>query len=157
MVQSIFTERKLKNSGFKDCIEKGLLRRIPCSKEKAEGSIKAARRWLREARVNLENEVYNSSLLSSYLAMFHSARAILYLDGYREKSHYCVGRYIEEKYVRKGLLEGKWIELLDHYRSLRHRDQYSVNFYATGDEAKKAIETAEDFISIMKNLLQSKT
>lgn len=110
--------RRLKQFDFESCIKEGLLRSIPPSKEKAEGSLKAALQWLEEAEKDLRGEAYNSSVLSSYLAMFHSARALLYFDGYREKSHFCIARYLEEKYVRKRLLESKWVELLDHYRDL---------------------------------------
>jgi len=37
------------------CIKLGLLKRIPPSKEKAEGSMKNAENWLREAKNNLQN------------------------------------------------------------------------------------------------------
>ncbi len=133
-----------------------MLRNIPPSKEKAEGSIKAGFRWLEEAEKDLRIEAFNSSVLSSYLAMFHSARALLYFDGYREKSHYCIARYLEEKYVKKKLLESKWIELLDHYRELRHNDQYSVSFFATKDEAESALRTAKEFVERLRNILRTK-
>jgi len=92
--------------------------------------------------------------MASYLALFHSARAILFYDGFREKSHFCVARYLEEKYVKKGLLEIVWVELLDHYRELRHDDQYSTSFFATEEESKKALEKAKEFIERMEKLLQ---
>lgn len=109
-----------------------------------------------EAEKDLRGEAYNSSVLSSYLAMFHSARALLYFDGYREKSHFCIARYLEEKYVRKRLLESKWVELLDHYRDLRHDDQYSISFFATKDEAGSALRTAKEFVERMRSLLKAK-
>ncbi len=148
--------RKLKKFDFESCIKEGLLRSIPSSKEKAEGSLNAALRWLDEAEKDLIGEAFNSSVLSSYLAMFHSARALLFLDGYREKSHFCIARYLEEKYVKKKLLESKWVELLDHYRELRHNDQYSISFFATKDEAENALKTAKEFIERMSGLLQAR-
>ncbi len=48
--------------------------------------------------------------------MFHTVRAILIRDRFGEKSHYCVARYLEEKYVKTRKLKRKWIDLLDHYR-----------------------------------------
>ena len=97
----------------------------------------------------------NSSVMSSYLVMFHSARAILFFDGFREKSHYCVARYLEEKYVKKNLLENKWVELFDHYRELRHDDQYSISFFATKEEAENILKTAKEFVERMNELLDS--
>src|SRR3990170_7789945 len=138
---------------FKNCIEKGLLRKIPASEDNAIRSINKAKHWLREAETTLQSEAYDSSVLSSYLAMFHSARAILFIDGYREKSHACVARYLEEQYVNKKKLEKKWVELLDHHREIRHDDQYDLSFYSSDEEAKEALESAEHFLQRMKHLL----
>ncbi|KYK38588.1 MAG: hypothetical protein AYK18_06720 [Theionarchaea archaeon DG-70] len=116
--------------------------------------MRAAEKWLEEARKDLGGEAFNSSLISSYLAMFHSARAILFFDGFREKGHYCIARYLGEKYAKKELLETKWIELLDYYRDMRHNDQYSTSFFATEKEAKKALKSAQGFVETMRKLLE---
>jgi uncharacterized protein (UPF0332 family) len=137
-------------------MEKGLLRRVPPSPQNARSSLEAARRWLEEASKNLETEAFNSSVLSSYLAMFHSARAILYLDGFREKSHFCVARYIEEKYVRTEELERRWIDLFDHFRTLRHEGQYSTGFFSTNSEAQEALASAKEFVERMESLVQER-
>ncbi len=107
---------------FKNCIEKGLLRKIPASEDNAIRSINKAESWLRESEKTLQSEAYDSSVMSSYLVMFHSARAILFLDGYREKSHACVARYLEDQYVNGKKLERKWVDLLDHHREIRHEN-----------------------------------
>ena len=140
---------------FKNCIEKGLLKKLPASKDNAIRSINKAKSWLKEAEKSFQGEAYDSSVLSSYLAMFHSARAILFLDGYREKSHACVARYLEEQYVSKKKLEKKWVELLDHHREIRHNDQYDLSFYSSDEEAKEAFESAEQFLQRMKHLLNT--
>ena len=88
--------------------------------------------------------------------MFHSARAILFFDGFREKSHYCIARYLEEKYVKKNLLENKWVELLDHYRELRHDSQYDISFFTSKNEAESALKTAKEFVERMTILLKKR-
>src|SRR3989338_11697299 len=138
---------------FKDCIEKGLLRKIPASEDNAVRSINKAESWLRESEKSFQGEAYDSSVLSSYLAMFHSARAILFLDGYREKSHACVARYLEEKYVSKKKLEKKWVELLDHHREIRHENQYDLSFFSTDEDTANALEVAKQFFERMKLLI----
>lgn len=135
-------------------IELKLLRKIPQSMEKAKESIHTAESWLKEAEKNLRSEAFNSCILTSYLVMFHSARAILFKDGFREKSHFAVARYLENKYVNKKLLEKKWIDVLDHYRETRHEDQYGVVFLVTEEEAKRALQSAEEFLERMKRLLR---
>ena len=140
---------------YKNCIEKGLLRKIPPSPQKADMSLVKAEKWSLEAEKSLNGKALDASIIASYLVMFHSARAILFYDGYREKSHACVARYLEEKYMKTGRLEMKWIELLDHNREMRHHNQYDLSFCSTKEEAEKALETANKFIKIMKELLKS--
>jgi len=140
---------------FNDCIKENLLRKIPPSKEKAIQSIKKAHQWLKESENSLNGTAFNSSILSSYMVMFHAARSILFIDGYREKSHVCIARYLEEKYVKTGKLERKWVELLDHSREIRHNDQYDLTFISTKEDAEHALKSARDFLSEIEDLLSS--
>jgi len=136
-------------------MKEGFLRRIPPSKDKGIQSIKKAYEWLKEAESSLKAGAYGSAILASYTAMFHSARAILFFDGFREKSHACVARYLEEKYVKTGKLDKKWVELLDHTRQVRHDDQYNLSFFSTKEEAKKSLESARDFITALESLFKA--
>ena len=140
---------------YNDCMREGLLRKIPPSKDKATQSLNKAREWLKEAENSLKGDAFNSSILSSYMVMFHSARTILFLDGFREKSHACVARYLEEKYVKSGKLDNKWVELLDHIREIRHDNQYDLSFFSTREEAEKALKSANDFFAAMEVLFKS--
>jgi uncharacterized protein (UPF0332 family) len=140
---------------YKDCISKKLLKRVPPSRDKAERSMKKAKKWLEEAEKTHESKTYNSSVLASYMVMFHAARSILFYNGFREKSHACVARYLEEKYVRNGKLEKKWISLLDHHREVRHDDQYNLSFFSTKDDAVKALKSASSFFKRMNLLLNN--
>ena len=114
---------------YNDCMREGLLRKMPPSKDKATQSLKKAREWLKEGENSLKGDAFSSSILASYMVMFHAARTILFFDGFREKSHACVARYLEEKYVKTGKLDKKWVELLDHSREIRHNDQYDLSFF----------------------------
>jgi len=138
---------------YKDCVERGLLRKIPPSESKAVKSVEKAEAWLDEARKTLRGEAFGSSVLASYMTFFHSARAILFFDGFREKSHACIARYLEAKYVKTGKLQKRWVELLDHYREVRHDDQYNLSFFSTKQEAEKASSSAAQFLERMKKLL----
>lgn len=111
-----------------------------------------AREWLSEAKKNMAVEAYKSAISSMYLSMFHSARAILFRDGVREKSHYCVGIYLE-KYVAQGVLEEDWVSIFDRMRSVRHTDQYSYQVHPSKEEVESGIDIAEKFIARMEELL----
>jgi len=134
------------------CFKKGLIRKTLPSREKALKSISKAKKWLEEAKKNLEFSLIDSCLVSSYSAMFHAARALLIKDGFREKSHYCLARYVEEKYVNANTLSGSIVALLDRFRELRHEDLYELDFLATSEDAKEAIKNAEIVIREIEKL-----
>jgi uncharacterized protein (UPF0332 family) len=93
-------------------LDEGLLRKIPASREKAEENIRTAESWINEAENNLRSNAFRSCIISSYLAMFHSAREILFGDGFREKSHFAVARYLEDQYEKKTCLRGNGLNCL---------------------------------------------
>jgi len=137
-------------------LKEKLIARVPASKQKAEESIIAAHSWIKEAENNLKNKSFKSCVLTSYLGMFHAGRAILFFDGFREKSHFAIARYLEEMYGRKNKLEKKWIELLDYYRDLRNQDQYRTSFVVEKEEAKRSLESAKKFIERIEKLFKEK-
>lgn len=140
---------------YEECLRQGLLRKIPASKDQALRSLQKAQRWLEEAKRTLASEAVSATVLAAYLAMFHAARAILFRDGFREKSHACVARYLD-RYVTRGRLEQKWVDLLDHSREMRHEDQYDLSFVSTHDDATQAVRSASAFLTRMKQLMEQR-
>lgn len=136
--------------GFRECIEKGLLRRVPPSREKAIQSIEKAKQLLEEAKANLEEERINSAIIVAYLAIFHAARAMLFKDGYREKSHECIIRYLEEK---RPEIKPEEIAALEKYKSERTHTQYDVTYNPNEEQAEKMIKFTEKFIQTMEELV----
>jgi uncharacterized protein (UPF0332 family) len=135
-----------------DCFERGLLRKVEPSKAKSDKSLLQAGEWLIEAEKNLEAGALRSAVSSAYLAVFHCSRAVLFRDGVREKSHYCIGLYLQ-KYVEEGALEEEWPLLFDRIRSIRHSDQYSFMAKPTVEEILAGIDLAKRFIERMEGLL----
>jgi len=130
------------------------LRNVPASEEKALLSIVQAREWIVEAQQDLDADALRSGLIAVYMGYFHAARALLYRDGIREKSHYCIGIYLES-YQKKGLLEDKWVLQFDHMRGLRQNDQYSFDARPTTAEVRQALLDAERFINRMEQLIKT--
>lgn len=135
---------------FKECIEKGLLRRMPASRQKAFQSLEKARQLLAEAKANLEEERSNSAVIIAYLVIFHAARAMLFKDGYREKSHECIIRYLEEKHPEIG---ERRIDSLERYKSERTHTQYDVTYSPNEEQAEKMVKFTEEFIQSIEELL----
>lgn len=103
---------------------------------------------------NLESGAYNSAQLSVYLVFFHSARAVLFRDGIREKSHYCLGIYLDLAYHKKSLLEEEYILLFNRMRTARHQQQYSFHTKPTMEELIETIKSVRDFKGRISRLLE---
>ncbi len=138
---------------FEVCIERGYLERIEQSPELSRLSIKRAKETLLSAEKNIEIGVYDGALMLAYLAMFHAARAVLFKDGWREKSHACVSAYLREFYVERGKLDVKWVRYLDYVRNLRHQSQYDVGFSPESDVVFDVVKIAKDFVTEVEKLL----
>lgn len=133
------------------CIEKGLLRKIPPSIHSAKAMFDKAEKILVEAKAHLkEGKLFSASVIA-YLAMFNAAKALLLKDGYREKSHYCVARYLES-YVADGKLERRFVDMFDRFRSNRHVLQYEGEYLPILPETKAMVEFAEEFVSQIRKL-----
>ena len=76
--------------------------------------------------------------------MFHAARALLYNQGYRERSHYCLVVGIRELYVNKNLLSHTLLEALQLGKTLRENADYYAEFSQAG--AKDMLDKAREFL-----------
>jgi len=137
-----------------ECYERGLLRKVAASNEKAMQSLAQAREWVTEAGYDCDAGALRSALMAAYMGYFHAARAVLFRDGVREKSHYCIGVYLES-YREPGLLEDEWVLQFDHMRGLRQNDQYSLDARPTVQEVRQAVADAGKFIERMERLMKT--
>lgn len=141
-------------NAIKNCFLRRQLLKVEPSKIKSERSIQESNKWLKESIKNIEGCAYSSAQLSTYLVFFHAARAVLYRDGVREKSHYCIGIYLDS-YQNQGLLEEKWVILFDRMRNTRHSGQYSFQTEPTKEEVESGIKSAENFLKRIIELLKT--
>lgn len=140
-----------------ECIEKGLIRKIQPSSEKALNSIELAKHKLELAQSEFDAGIYEGALISAYSIMFHAARTLLFKDGYKESSHYALYIFIKEKYGAK--IEMHYINELNTLRLTRHAVLYGNPDDITPREvqeveAENAIKTASGFLETVKKLLK---
>ncbi len=104
---------------------------------------------IEDAVENLNIRRYRVTVVSSYTAMFHAARAILFKDGIKERSHECVPLYLKENYPE---LE-RIANILDAYRRLRHEAIYGLDLVLDDVEAKAALDFAKEFLQKIKKVV----
>ena len=89
----------------------------------------------------------------AYNSMFHSARALLFSFGVKERSHFAMIEFLKEKFKGNERIF-QFLTILDSYRMSRHAVQYRGEFCSELD-AKEAIKDAKEFLEIVKNYFKN--
>lgn len=134
-----------------DCFRFRLLRKIKPDKEKSEKSLEIAKQRLKKADEAIKLKIYEFAVLESYMAMFHSARALLYRDGVQEKSHFAIYIYLKDKYSNK--MPVSIINLLNIHRTERHEAMYGLEYNPQKEDALTASEDAKLFVAEIEKIL----
>lgn len=139
------------NPEFEQCLKKQKIKEFSRGKMLVKKEMQTARSDMEQAKVSFENGSYKWSMIQSYYAMFHSARALLYARNYRERSHHCLIVAIRALYTDKGLLPTRLLEALKKGKTLRENADYYDQWSDTA--AQKVLESADAFIKKTQELL----
>jgi uncharacterized protein (UPF0332 family) len=143
------------DSKLRDCFDDRKLRKVNPDLFKSKQSIKAAQDKYKEAYEINKAGFPKMAVVLAYASMFHAGRALLYMDGIQEKSHYCLVQYIKENYVWSGKLDSELITTMDHFRGERNDVFYGFSSpNITDDEAKNGMEIARKMIDKVKDLIE---
>jgi len=129
-----------------------ILQGLCSDKEKTKRSLEISDIKLEEARKALNLKIFEYVILGSYMAMFHSARALLYKDGIQEKSHFALFIYLKEKY--KDQIPINILNLLNIHRTERHEAMYGLEYRPTEEDALTAVEDAKIFVKEVKKAIE---
>ncbi len=133
------------------CFKRGLLKKVKPDMANAGRSLKLAESNLEDARVTLSTGRYRVVVVSSYTAMFHAARAVMFRDGIKERSHECVPVYLKAEYPDLKQLAN----VLDSYRRFRHHAIYGLDFTTGKEAAGAAVRDAEEFLDKIRLLVEN--
>jgi uncharacterized protein (UPF0332 family) len=133
---------------LEDCFFRGL-KRIPKDFDSARRSLTIAEGHLDDAEASLSIRRYRLTLTSSYEAMFHASKALLFRDGIKEHSHICVPIYVKETYPELAELA----RILDSYRLYREKATYGSDVTIYENDAKAALENAKYILGKMRKII----
>ncbi|MGM5485049.1 MAG: HEPN domain-containing protein [Nanobdellota archaeon] len=105
----------------KDCFRKGLLKKTIKQPGLAKKDLSQAEFFLNECEDLVGLSKKHMAVIALYNSYFHLARSLLIKDGIKERSHYCIARYIEENYDFS-----EFLDAFETIMSLRHTVQYSA-------------------------------
>ena len=103
---------------FGECLEKGKIRQFSSGKSLVGKELETAANDLLSSQKSFLEQNYKWSTIQAYYSMFHSARALLYAKGYRERSHHCLIVALRSLYVEEKLLALKYVENLQKAKIL---------------------------------------
>lgn len=93
------------------------LTRAQISRDMISKEIAAAEADLSDATDSLQNNKFKWATIQGYYSMFHSARALLYSKGYREKSHFAL--FLALRVLFSNEVEASLIRQFEECMSLR--------------------------------------
>jgi len=138
---------------FEDCISRELIKKEVNSKNRIEKEILIANKFLISAKNIIKIKEYDSAILASYNSCFHFLRALLYKQGYVEKSHYCLVEALRVLYKKEKELP-MLLNDFDKIRMTRHEIQYRGEF-AEENEAKYIISFNEKLKINVEKILKN--
>jgi len=136
---------------FDDCLKRRKITEFERAKGLVSKELDEAEQDLETAKASVGHASHKWATIQAYYSMFHSARALIYSKGYRERSHYCLIAAIRHLFVGKGLIDVRLIEALQLGKTLRENADYYGEF--SEDATKQMIENAEGFLKTAKGLI----
>lgn len=136
---------------FEKCLKNGKIKEFSRGKSLVDKEVNSAESDLKWAKESLKDENYKWATIQTYYSMFHSARALLYKKGYREKSHSCLIESVRVLYVEKGELKSIHVETMQRAKVLREGADYYSEFRK--ESAEDLVDGAMEFLNDVKNII----
>ena len=137
---------------FEECLKKGRIKEFSQGKSLVPKELKTAEQDLADAKEGFERGKYKWTTIQSYYAMFHAARALIYVKNYREKSHHCLIIALQHLYIKTGDLPVYFVEALEKGKALREDADYYDDWSRIG--AEEMLKLAVKFLDKTKGLIQ---
>ena len=132
------------------CLAEGSLKKVSIDKKLVEKEMKEGLYDVSKAKEAYESKDFKWAIVKSYYSMFHSARAVLFSLGYREKRHFAV-QVVLEDLNKKGNLESIYLDYFSAAMEAREGADYRYTY--SKESASNILEYAEKFIDKMKKLV----
>lgn len=137
---------------FKKALEKKRILRFVRGRALVKKELGDALDDLNEAMDRFKNRKYKYATITAYYSMFHTARALVYSRGYREKSHYYLLVALQALFVDEGFIEEELAREFHAAMVLREGADYHGQFSKEG--AESSIQSARRFLKKAKTVLK---
>ncbi len=134
---------------IESCVKEGFLLRIRPDKELIKKEFNEATYDLEKAEKAYGDLDFKWCIVKSYYCIFHSARAVLFRLGLREKRHFAIGIVLEDL-SKKGKLESSYVNDFNAASSSREDADYHYTY--SKETAQHNLKIAKEFLLRMKRI-----
>ena len=120
----------------------------------ARDEVHRAQEEITAAKVLKDNGLYFKSVVSSYYAVYHGAKAALLNKGISPKSHEGIERMFSLYYVKVNLIETDIGRIIGRLMKLREEADYYPETSFNLNDSTEAIEMAERFLGNIRKVVK---
>ena len=120
----------------------------------ARDEIQRAHEEITAAKVLKDNGLLFKSVVSSYYAVYHAAKAALLNKGVSPKSHEGIERMFSLYYVKVNLIETDIGRIIGRLMKLREEADYYPETSFSLKDSSEAIEMAERFVANIREVVK---
>ena len=118
--------------------------------------IDEAYEFLNSGKKNLKMNEYKTANNRAYYSVFHAMRAVLALDEVDFKKHTGVIAYFREHYVKRGIFDRKYSDIISGTSLIRNKSDYDDFYVADKEETAELLSDAEKFTQAVKEYLNTR-
>lgn len=123
-------------------------------KQIIKGYIEAAKDKIESAEILLRHKKYNDAVSRAYYAVFHCAQALLLSIKMKAESHTGVRQLFGLYFIKEGRFDKKFGRYLKNLKDERENGDYGIFTLIEEEDAKKAIEEANEFVTETERYLR---
>lgn len=123
----------------------------------AKDEFQGAMEEIKSARVLQENNLYFKSIVSSYYAVYHAAKAALLLKGVVPQSHEGVERMFSLYYVKTEEIEVNIGKIIGRLMKMREEADYYPESTFSLNESLDALKMANEFVENIQKVVKFDT
>ena len=134
---------------IEDCLKEGFLEKIKPEKDLIEKEFREAEYDFKRAEDALSKKDTKWSIIMSYYSMFHSARALLFHSGLKERRHFAIAVVLEDL-VKRGKLKSRFVS--DFHAAMSAREDADYRYTYSEETASYLIDAAKEFFVTMRSM-----
>jgi uncharacterized protein (UPF0332 family) len=135
-----------------ECLREGFLKKARPDRREIQKETEESEKDFRDSGESFRSGKYKWCIIQAYYSMFHSARAVIFSEGYKERRHFAIAVVLEQL-ANDGELESFFVDDFKSAMFTREEADYDASY--SREKAEQVLNIAQEFNSRMKGLLSS--